>query len=661
MFYAHPVPHCRRRIDVLRQLPARQRAGRGADAPRPRRDAAALLHADADRRRERQPPAAACSSAASASTSSSSRRVPASRRHARSARGTPRRSSARSPAGSIAVDPKQLGALTVSTLRGVDGHQRKEIEKLLDLLRGRAAARCRQHSLHAADQPGGAAQARAAAAGRDDAAGRRPVSRGAAEPYRTEALELVRAQVADVDLFIAVSDYYARFMRDYLGIPESKDARRAARRQRGRSARSRRASGTGRSRSATSRASRRRRACTTWPTPIASCGARRACRRRACWSAGYLAAGTQAVPRRRSRAIARRGRTGRRVRVPRQRRPAEEGAVLPRHRRVVGAEPLSRAEGPVPARGDGVRRAGRAAQSWRVSRDDQAHRRRLAGAVGSRAPTSRTPCSSSGRMPIVSARLGRQGAEGVRKHYTVRHMAEAVLEAYEDARPLSAFRRSIRRLRASSRCCATCRSRSSRRSRVRDGTVGLRQEHAALHPRRPGAAVERHGPAGRQQSVHSRPTALAAFRNREVGFVLQDHCLLPQCTVLENVLVPTLVGAADPDAPARARSLLEQVGLAERLHHRPAELSGGEKQRAAIARALIRNPRLHALRRADRQSRRGHGGDRRRPAAATAGAAARDHGARHAQRNARRALPAAMDHAARRAVHVNNRRCGPVR
>jgi lipoprotein-releasing system ATP-binding protein len=86
--------------------------------------------------------------------------------------------------------------------------------------------------------------------------------------------------------------------------------------------------------------------------------------------------------------------------------------------------------------------------------------------------------------------------------------------------------------------------------------------------------------------------ALAAFRNRDVGFVLQDHCLLPQCTVLENVLVPTLVGDADAGAPDRAKALLEQVGLAERLHHRPAELSGGEKQRAAIARALIRNPRL---------------------------------------------------------------------
>jgi lipoprotein-releasing system ATP-binding protein len=85
---------------------------------------------------------------------------------------------------------------------------------------------------------------------------------------------------------------------------------------------------------------------------------------------------------------------------------------------------------------------------------------------------------------------------------------------------------------------------------------------------------------------------LAAFRNREIGFVLQDHCLLPQCTVLENVLVPTLVGEADADAPARARSLLAQVGLTDRLDHLPSALSGGEKQRAAIARALVREPRL---------------------------------------------------------------------
>ncbi len=84
---------------------------------------------------------------------------------------------------------------------------------------------------------------------------------------------------------------------------------------------------------------------------------------------------------------------------------------------------------------------------------------------------------------------------------------------------------------------------------------------------------------------------LSAFRNKEVGFVFQDHCLLPQCTVLENVLIPSMV-ASDNGAASRARQLLDQVGLSQRLEHRPAELSGGEKQRVAIARALIRAPKL---------------------------------------------------------------------
>jgi len=84
---------------------------------------------------------------------------------------------------------------------------------------------------------------------------------------------------------------------------------------------------------------------------------------------------------------------------------------------------------------------------------------------------------------------------------------------------------------------------------------------------------------------------LSAFRNKKVGFVFQDHCLLPQCTVVENVLIPTMV-AAQEGAMKRAGELLDQVGLSKRLDHRPAELSGGEKQRVAIARALIREPKL---------------------------------------------------------------------
>jgi lipoprotein-releasing system ATP-binding protein len=85
---------------------------------------------------------------------------------------------------------------------------------------------------------------------------------------------------------------------------------------------------------------------------------------------------------------------------------------------------------------------------------------------------------------------------------------------------------------------------------------------------------------------------LAAFRNRQIGFVFQDHHLLPQCTVLENVLIPTLVAPRDESLQQRARSLLDRVGLTSRIHHKPHELSGGEKQRVALARALVLEPQL---------------------------------------------------------------------
>ena len=124
--------------------------------------------------------------------------------------------------GSIAVDPKQLGALTVSTLRGANGHQGKEIDKLIEFVK--------------ADPPPDVINIPytllISLAGPLKRALGRPVVvtlqgedlflAGLPKPYRTEALDLIRAQVADVDLFIAVSEYYARFMRDYLRIPDSK-------------------------------------------------------------------------------------------------------------------------------------------------------------------------------------------------------------------------------------------------------------------------------------------------------------------------------------------------------------------------------------------------------------------------------------------------------
>lgn len=92
---------------------------------------------------------------------------------------------------------------------------------------------------------------------------------------------------------------------------------------------------------------------------------------------------------------------------------------------------------------------------------------------------------------------------------------------------------------------------------------------------------------------------LAEVRNRQIGFVFQAHYLLPQCTVIENVLVPTLAaGKSEIQNPksetetARAERLLKRVGLGERLHHRPSQLSGGERQRVAVVRALINQPQL---------------------------------------------------------------------
>jgi lipoprotein-releasing system ATP-binding protein len=108
------------------------------------------------------------------------------------------------------------------------------------------------------------------------------------------------------------------------------------------------------------------------------------------------------------------------------------------------------------------------------------------------------------------------------------------------------------------------------------------------HPTTGSVTLDGHNPF----ELGERPQA--AFRNRHIGFVFQDHSLLPQLSVLENVLSPTLAwrstGTGAVDDERRAREILEQVGLSERLDHRPGELSGGEKQRAAVARALIRNP-----------------------------------------------------------------------
>lgn len=96
-----------------------------------------------------------------------------------------------------------------------------------------------------------------------------------------------------------------------------------------------------------------------------------------------------------------------------------------------------------------------------------------------------------------------------------------------------------------------------------------------------------------QQPFQLNEAQQADFRNRQVGFIFQDHHLLPQCTVIENVLIPALPGGGITEATdSRAQDLLGRVGLSHRITHRPAQLSGGERQRVAVCRALINKPTL---------------------------------------------------------------------
>ena len=91
--------------------------------------------------------------------------------------------------------------------------------------------------------------------------------------------------------------------------------------------------------------------------------------------------------------------------------------------------------------------------------------------------------------------------------------------------------------------------------------------------------------------LHLNSSKLSVFRNRRIGFVFQSHRLLPEFTALENVMIPALIGGvSNREASSRAKTLLSEVGLAERMDHKPSELSGGEAQRVAIARALVNNP-----------------------------------------------------------------------
>ena len=284
---------------------------------------------------------------------------------------------------------------------------------------------------------------------------------------------------------------------------------------------------------------------------------------------------------------------------------AQKTAFLQIAGRVLGADDLRRAEGHVPARGDGQRVP--VVQPRHGAFPEMVSKTGGGVIVEPDNPSALADAYLElWRNPERATALGRAGAAGVREHYDVGRMAEAAEQ----------------RLRVGPQRTLTAdmliADRVSKSYRTPRGDLPILNGVSLSLAR--GAAVAIMGPSGSGKSTllyilgaldppssgtvtldgHD-PYKLgereqAAFRNERIGFVFQDHSLLPQCSVLENVLAPTFVAPraaqqGEPDA-ARARALLAEVGLADRLEHRPAELSGGEKQRAALARALIRRPEL---------------------------------------------------------------------
>jgi predicted ABC-type transport system involved in lysophospholipase L1 biosynthesis ATPase subunit len=427
---------------------------------------------------------------------------------------------------------------------------------------------------------------------------------GLGEPWRSESLALIRKHASAVDAFIATSAYYADHMAGYLGVPRERIRHVPL--------------GINlRGYTAAPRAPHAvptigyfariapRRACTSSPRPT------RILRQERGLPAARLEAGTSppsiATTSAASRRNWSRGPRGR-VPLPRRAGPGGQDRVPARGRCLLRAQPLCGAERALPARGDGQRGAGGVAAPRRVPRDHRedrgrsalrAERRCLAGG-----PPARAAARHRGRRRDGTA--GRRGRS-------------APLQRRRDGRVPD---RSVRRGDALSR-----RGRTPRGRPVMLEVRGLRKEYPT--PRgplsilqdvdltlAPGESLCIMGPSGSGKSTLlyilgtlEPPTSgsvrlggrdpfampereLAAFRNASIGFVFQDHCLLPQCTVVENVLAPTLVSARRDGLEARAKGLLEAVGLAERLEHRPAQLSGGEKQRVALARALVLRPSL---------------------------------------------------------------------
>ena len=511
---------------------------------------------------------------------------------------------------------------------------RKEFDKLLEWLADEPAPDVINLPNSLLIGLAAAAARRAEAADLLHAAGRGSVPRRArSSRIAASAIELIRRQVADVDRFIAVSDYYVPVMAKLLAIPREPHRRRAARDQpEGLRAARRRRAGDGvfrvgyfarhRAREGAARAGRGLRSCSAARTAGSRPGSRLE-------AAGYLGARARAVSRGRE-AAARDGRprptssriTARSIATASWRfcRSLDVLSVPATYDEPKGVFLLEAMASGVPVvqprRGAFTEIVEKTGGGLLVApgRSRGAGRRAVRAVAGSRAGATRS---------------AQRGFDGVRAHYSVARSTDRLLEVYERGRSngsqpaerdaQSRSRRDSRRPSsaelddhartsptsskeyptprgAAARCCPDVSfslapgDAAAIMGPSGSGKSSLLYILGALEP-----PTVRHGDARRPRIRSScPPRELAAFRNESIGFVFQDHCLLPQCTVLENVLIPTLVASGDrsgDDASARAR-LVEQVGLGDRIDHRPGELSGGERQRVAIARALVRQPRL---------------------------------------------------------------------
>ena len=502
----------------------------------------------------------------------------------------------------IKVDPQSLGEITVSMLRGDQGFQQKEIAKLLDWLKT-------EPRFDVVNLPYtlllGLAEPLKRTLGTPICCtlqGEDLFLDGLGEPWKQQSMDLIRAASVYVDAFLPVSRYYLDYMPGYLGIPPREDAARPARHQYGRLLASPAPRGRSRSRLATSRGLRRRRACTCSPMPIAVCVRGRASESPGSWPPATSRPSIRPTSTGITSDLNNWGLQGHfeyRGEVDRAQkidflRSLDVLSVPATYEEPKGIFLLeAMANGvPVVQPRRGAFPESRREHRWRPHRrggQSRGARGRIPGALaGSRraprrsAPPERPACASTTastawpNRPKASTREVMAAARGSGEQHGV-HVLSAKNISKSYPTPRGAL--TILSVMCRSRSIAATPSRSwGRRAAARARLLYIL---GALDAPSSGTVT-----IDGQDPFALGERAQAAFRNRCIGFVFQDHSLLPQCSVLENVLAPTLVappaeqGAADDRSAGRARCWC-------RSDWRPARSSSG---RALWRREAARRP-----------------------------------------------------------------------